>query len=460
MRKVFVIAAREYLAAVRTKSFLISLLVLPLMMGGSIILQLLLKDQVDTTEKRFAVIDRTPGQKLFQALETAARVRNEKGIFDRSGKQTKPVYTIEHVEPSAEDAKAVNEQRYQLSQRVKAEELFGFLEIGANVLDYGHAEAPPFSSSLEEPAPSPQPGNDHVIRYQSNRPASDQFQHWANALLKDTIDETRAISAGLAPGKLAHIMTPVPLVTKGLSKRNPQTGEIEEADNQNEIAMLAVPGGLMFLMFMLVLIGATPLMSGVLEEKMQRIAEVMLGSVQPFQMMLGKLLGMVAVSFTLSAIYLGAAYWAAYRYEYTQYIPVNILVWFFIYQALAVLMFGSLFIAIGAACTDTRETQSMVWPVMLLITSPMFVWINVIREPTSTFATTVSMIPFATPMLMLARQAVPPGIPWWQPAIGVVGVLLTTALCVYAAGRIFRVGILMQGKGAHFGDMLKWVFRG
>src|SRR5207245_929496 len=81
--------------------------------------------------------------------------------------------------------------------------------------------------------------------------------------------------------------------------------------------------------------------------------------------------------------------------------------------------FGSLFIAIGASCTDMRETKSMTWPVMLLICIPMFVWLNVIREPNSSFATGISLFPFATPMLMLGRQAVPPGIPRWQPLSGV-----------------------------------------
>ena len=57
-------------------------------------------------------------------------------------------------------------------------------------------------------------------------------------------------------------------------------------------------------------------------------------------------------------------------------------------------------------------------------------------------------------------MAVPPGIPWWQPVLAVVGVLATTTLCVYVAGRIFRVGLLMQGKGARFGEMMRWVFRG
>ncbi len=466
MRKVLVIASREYVAAVRTKAFLVSLLVMPLMMGGSILLQLLLKDQVDTTEKRVAVVDRTPGQKLVEALEKAARERNQqgnpKGIFDsKTGKQTRPVYAIERVEPSTSDAQAINQQRYDLSERVRAEKIYGFLEIAPDVLQSSRA-GPGTPNAIEsaESAQSGEPTGSSVIRYQSEHASADDFPNWAERILTTAIEENRASQAGLSESELKKILQKVPLVSKGLSKRNAQTGEIEEAVDQNQIATLLVPGGLMMLMFMLVMLGATPLMSGVLEEKMQRIAEVMLGSVHPFQLMLGKLIGIVGVSLTLSAIYLGGAYWAAYRYGYASYFPTDILVWFFIYQMLAVLMFGSLFIAIGAACTDARETQTMIWPVMLLICLPMFVWLNVIREPTSSFATGVSLIPFATPMLMLARQAVPPGIPWWQPALGVVLVLITTTFCVYAAGRIFRVGLLMQGKGANFGEMLKWVFRG
>jgi ABC-2 type transport system permease protein len=72
----------------------------------------------------------------------------------------------------------------------------------------------------------------------------------------------------------------------------------------------------------------------------------------------------------------------------------------------------------------------------------------------------MSFFPFATPMLMIARQSVPPGVPWWQPFVGVVILLAATLFCVWAAGRIFRVGLLMQGKGANLAQMARWVFRG
>jgi ABC-2 type transport system permease protein len=105
-----------------------------------------------------------------------------------------------------------------------------------------------------------------------------------------------------------------------------------------------------------------------------------------------------------------------------------------------------------------KETQNMMWPVMILAMVPLFLLGNVLQEPNSALAVSLSFFPLATPMLMILRQSVPPGVPSWQPMLGVVVVLLTTLLCVWAAGRIFRVGILMQGKGAKLGEMLSWVF--
>ncbi len=102
----------------------------------------------------------------------------------------------------------------------------------------------------------------------------------------------------------------------------------------------------------------------------------------------------------------------------------------------------------------------MLMPVMILIMLPFFVLSSVLEAPTATFSVVVSLIPPATPMLMLLRQGIPPGVPIWQPILGIAGVLVTTLLIIFAAGRIFRVGILMHGKGAKFSDMASWALRG
>src|SRR5205085_7000706 len=132
---------------------------------------------------------------------------------------------------------------------------------------------------------------------------------------------------------------PVSLKSKGLTTRDPETGKPREPSDQSQIASLLVPAGLMMLMFMVVLMGATPLMQGVVEEKMQRIAEVLLGSVRPFPLMMGKLVGMAGVSLTIAAVYLSGAYWAAHHYGFAEYVGVELLLWFVLYQTLAALMF-------------------------------------------------------------------------------------------------------------------------
>src|SRR5207247_10223739 len=109
-------------------------------------------------------------------------------------------------------------------------------------------------------------------------------------------------------------LQPVPLVAKGLSKRDARTGVIEDAATESQIARFIAPVALIVVMFMMIMVGATPLVGGVLEEKMGRIAEVMLGSVRPFQLMMGMLLVMLGISLTIVARYLAGLYWLAHHY--------------------------------------------------------------------------------------------------------------------------------------------------
>lgn len=445
MRKMFVIAVREYLAAVRTKTFLITLVIIPILMSGSIFMQWLLRDFRDTKTKHFVIVDRTPGACLYPSIAATVRTYNEKTKDPATNKALLPPFEVEQVPASANTPEAITEQRLELSRRVHKGEFFGFLEISAEVL---------------KPAEGETGKQKHVIRYQSNRPTNMDFPRLIEDPLLRAIQDLRMEEAHmqLPREKVRALMRQAPVEAMGLTRRNPASGEIEDGTLQSRIAPVAVPIGFVLLMFMVVMMTATPLMQGVVEEKMQRIAEVLLGSVRPFDLMLGKLLGMTAVSLTITAVYLGSAYWAAREYGFAEYIPTHLLVWFVVFQSLAALMYGSLFIAVGAACTDMKETQNLMWPVMVLAMVPMFLMGSVLQEPNSAVAASLSFFPFATPMLMIMRQSVPPGVPSWQPILGVVLVMLMTLLCVWAAGRIFRVGILMQGKGAKLGEMLRWVF--
>jgi ABC-2 type transport system permease protein len=185
----------------------------------------------------------------------------------------------------------------------------------------------------------------------------------------------------------------------------------------------------------------------------------MLGSVSPFEFMGGKLLGMAGVSLMVAAVYLTGAFFVARSWGYADVVGPALIVSFVLYAMLGELLFGSIFISIGAACSDLKDTQTMMMPAMMLIMLPLLVWANILRAPTSRLTIAMSLIPTATPFVMLPLTTIST-VPLWQQAAGITLTALTTVVFVWAAGRIFRVGLLMQGKSATFADMMRWVKAG
>ena len=247
-----------------------------------------------------------------------------------------------------------------------------------------------------------------------------------------------------------------PLESHGLLRQGAD-GKAAAAEKVDRIKTMAIPIVLMTLMFMVIMSSASPLLNSVMEEKLTRISEVMLGSVTPFELMLGKLLGSLAVSVTLSLVYMAVGIVAASYWGYGNAVPPSIAAWFVIYLIMAIMMFGAAFMAIGAACSDLKDAQGMMTPIMLVFVLPFLVWSPVLQNPDSLFSTVVSLIPVASPMLMLLRLSIQPGPPWWQVGLSLVLTLATSLLFVWAAGKIFRTGILMQGKSPSLGEMIRWV---
>jgi ABC-2 type transport system permease protein len=213
-------------------------------------------------------------------------------------------------------------------------------------------------------------------------------------------------------------------------------------------------------MWMVIFLAAQPMLESVLEEKSQRIAEVLLGSVSTFQLMIGKLLGGVGGSLTVVLVYGLGAIGLAWHFDALHLVPLRVIPWFLVYQVLAVMLFGSLFMAIGAAVNQLKEAQSMLLPVWLVMMFPLFIWFQAIREPMGGLATWMSFFPPATPLMMVLRIAATSAVPWWQAALGVVVLLATTLLIVLAAARIFRIGFLAQGKAPRLAELLRWALRG
>jgi ABC-type Na+ efflux pump permease subunit len=331
----------------------------------------------------------------------------------------------------AADDHAVDEQRLRLSDRVRREELFAFVEI-------------PASPEREQ------------LRYYSDHPAYDELRLWLARTVDDELRAERFAAEKLSPELAAALSHHVGAESLGLVSRGPD-GLVHAAERQDAVKAVVVPMVPVFLLFLFVVMSAPQLMHSVLTEKLSRISEVLLGSLTPFELMAGKLLGAVAVSLLLGALYLAGGISVAARMGLGAAVTPSLVAWFLGFLVLAMLLYGSVTLAVGAACSDVKDAQNLMLPIMLPLMVPLFATAAVVQSPSSALAVGLSLFPPSTPLIMLLRVGLHPAPPWWQVALGVLGALATTVACVWAAGRIFRVGLLAQGKSAGVGQMLRWV---
>lgn len=457
MRKILVVAKREYLATVRSKAFIISIVLMPILMGGGMFAQRLLRGVVDTADKRIVVVDRT-GKLLPRLIESAQKHNTSSEVFDpETHKQIGAKYIIE----PGPDHDLNDEERLALSQRVKDRKIFAFVEIPANVVQPSKNAFDFIKKKIKasiESAAKGGPGADQIDLCSEN---ATQFEltRWLQRELNNLISAERLKTAKVNPELVTFATLGVDVESMGLYTRSPD-GQIKKAEATNREAAIFVPMVIMMLMFMVIMVAAQPLMTSVLEEKSLRIAEVLLGSASPFQIMMGKLIGNVGVSLTMITVYMAGGVFLLRYYEMPNLITRDIIIWFVIYQILAIFIYGSVFIAIGAACSDIKEAQSYLTPVMLTLVFPMMVWFQVLREPMGKFATWISLFPPCTPMLMVMRMAATKTLPIWQPLVGVALVVLAVIACVFAAGRIFRIGLLAQGKAPKPAELMRWIISG
>ncbi len=430
MRKVLTVAITEFLNAIRSKTFIASVLLVPGLMAISVVVQAQMSKRVDTEDRRFAVIDHTG--KLYPVMAAASDAWNARAHAAEG--EPRPKYLPEEVVADA-DPQKLDRQRLALSERVERQELFAFVEIPGTAID----------ENSREP-----------IRYYSNHPGYSGLPVWIETVVNQAVLAQRLSDAHLNLMLLKTLQMKVPMENFGVLHQQPN-GQIIEAAKIDRLRTFLLPAVLAALMFIIIISSATPLFNSVLEEKMTRVSEVLLGSLTPFELMLGKLCGSVAISVVLAIVYLGGGFLLAQHWHYSDMVTPTMAAWFALFLLMAVFLFGAVFIAIGSAVTDIKDGQGLMTPVMLVFALPFFVWRPILEAPESLFATVMSLIPVATPTLMVLRLSMPPGPPLWQVLASVALTALTTILVVWMAGRVFRVGVLMQGKSASFTEMLRWV---
>ncbi len=428
--KAVIVAVSEFTTLVRSKAFVVGLMMMPIFSGVALGVQKFTKDAVDVKDRRFAVVDRTGV--LYAPLKAAADEWNA-GVRATTPQSAPLLFPADTTfEEGDERARAA------ISDRVRRDEIYAFVEIPAGVVD---------------------PASNDEVRYYSNHPSYRMLPGWISATINREVVNRRFRDAAVDRALVSKLTRRVDLAELGLLERDSR-GAIKAAAPIDKVRTIGIPVAMMMIVLFSVMSGAPQLLNSVIEEKMSRISEVLIGSVTPFELMMGKLAGAIAVSLLLAGIYVIGGIAVARHFGYGDVIHGTDIAWLLLFLLMASFMFGSVFITIGAACSDLKDAQGMMPPAMLILMLPWLTWFAVLNAPDSPVAIGLSLVPTATPFLMLLRIMLPPGPPAWQIVLSVALTAAATIGAVYAAGKVFRTGLLMQGKAASFAEMWRWVRAG
>lgn len=451
MNRILTVAQTEFLSLIRTKAFIIGILLVPVLMTLFITFMNYAEDHVDTTDRRIAVIDETGV--LFDSLQRAAAEHNEEA---GSGEEkSEPHFILERVDAAG---RTTDDLAVSLSARVKSKELFAFVELPKDILI---ARDPVKKTAAQRKAERQQGKEDEdtpKFKFYAQTASATPVTNWLENAVNQAVAGHRFTAVGVDSSIVKKLTSYVDLTRFGLVERSVD-GTAVPAKEMDEVARFGVPMFALVLMFMSVMTGAMHLLNAIIEEKMSKISEVLLGSLTPFQLLAGKLVGVVGVSLLLTLVYLVGGIYALLSFGRLDLIDPVLIGWFLIFMICAALMFGAIFLAIGSACSDLKDSQSMVQPAMMLIILAYLASFVVMRAPESGLSVGLSMFPTITPFAMMLRLVMPPGPPLWQVLVSVLVLIGATAGVVWAAGRIFRVGLLMQGKPPNIPELLKWIGR-
>ncbi|MFQ5512322.1 MAG: ABC transporter permease [Candidatus Krumholzibacteriia bacterium] len=415
--KAHLIMKREYMENIRKKSFLISTIVAPILM---------------------LVIYAIPVLALFFAPSERVRI----AVLDRSGhiapefiasltdtlKDGSPKYVATDARPADGDFERAREEAVA---RIGTEELDVALEMPEDVLETG------------------------TVNYVSKNVLNEEVTRALKARLTPIVIKQRFAREGIASDRIAALTQRVRFNEQKITK----SGILEEEEVAGDLIIGVV--FVMILYFMLISWGLA-VQRSVIEEKSSRVIEVMLSSVEPRDMFIGKIFGLGALGFTQIGIWsvimmtlaFSTSMMAAQVSRFIQISPAEIL-YLGVFFVLGFLFYASIFTIIGAVCSTEQDAQQLQMFAMLPLIVPLMMMFFVIEYPDSTVALVLSLIPFFTPMLMLARISVAEP-PVWQILLSVVILGVSIYGVIVFAAKVFRVGILMYGKRPGLKEIWRW----
>lgn len=432
LRKILLIAKRDYVAIVMRKAFLIGLVAAPLLFGGAFLGIGVMRVTQGNSERRIAIIDHT-GVAGNAVIEAARAKSAEDAKGNAAPQMVVSHYVFEAVQPDDQDSVG---QLVALSDRVRRRELFAFIVIGRDALH-------PATDAAGK-----------IAYYTDSQSAPSRL--WLADAIDNGLRRARLAQLGVDQSRFDDVLRSVTLEDMSLASRD----RVPDAPRQNPAAAMAVPFALMFLMLMITMMGAAPMLQAVAEDKMQRVFEMLLASATPFELIAGKVLASVGCSLTGSVFYIIGGLFLLQGMAMIGLAPFALLPWFFLYLICEVTILSAMGAALGSACSAPRDAQQLVFFMIMPIMLPVFFIAPLTEQPNGPLATAMSLLPPFTPLIMMLRQAMPGGVPAWQPWAGLAGVVVWTLLITWAAARVFRVGILLQGQPPKVAEMLRWAVRG
>ncbi|CAN5895270.1 ABC transporter permease [soil metagenome] len=420
MSEIWIVIQREFLERVRTKSFVLGTILLPLFVAGVVILPAMLRPSGG--ERTLVVVDEAPAGVADRMIEV---------LSARRAAADETTFTVERV------AGPVEGVREQLNARVLAEEIDGYVWLPADVVERGS------------------------VVYRARDVGSIGVNREVQRAATDAVRAVRLRESGIAPAQIAALVQPVELETARITRR----GE----EGAGEMATLGFSYIVGFLIYMMIILYGQNVMRSVLEEKTNRIVEVIISSMKASHLVAGKLLGVCAVAVLQVAIwmlFMVGVVTQSNLLERRLGIPVDALravsieplvglalIGFFL---LGFLLFGALFAAVGAAVSSEQEAQQMVAVVLVPLFVPLLFMFPVLTDPMGTTATTLGMIPFTAPMVMPMRMGAT-AIPAAQILGSLALLALTVLLVTWMVGKVYRVGILSTGKRPTLRELGRWL---
>jgi len=452
MNKISVIIKREYITRVRKKSFILMTILAPLLMAGMFVLIPILMMNQEGEFKKIAVIE--DNSDLFKGV-----IKNMK---------------------DAEFVYLENTRVEELKKTFEKAGYYGILYISPELINTPNA----------------------IQLISKQQPPIGLLEHIENSLKKE-IERQKLLAFKI--DNLDEIMKTIETNVSIQTIKIDDSGMVKETSTGIAMALAYLNA---FIMYMMVFIFGAQVMRGVIEEKTSRVVEVIISSVKPIQLMMGKIIGIALVGLTQFLIWIFLTMAAvtvlkttvlqkADQTEISQAIPQNlmsgnqqindqtksadispqyaefsrlfdsamnqpwglIIICFIFYFITGYLLYASVFAAIGSAVDNETETQQFMLPVTIPIILGLMVAMGTMQNPESSLSFWCSIIPLTSPIVMMAR--IPFGVPYWQIAVSMVLMLITFVGFVWMAAKIYRTGILMYGKKTSWKEMWKWLlYRG